>query len=50
MLRVAEIRPFGREPGLVAFVCQECGNSQSELIYPASRAQPAGSRSAGSSG
>ena len=34
MERVAEIVPFGREPGLVAFLCSDCGATKSTLIYP----------------
>jgi hypothetical protein len=31
---VADISPWGREPGLRAFVCSECGTVESVLIYP----------------
>src|SRR5262249_52040679 len=31
---VADISPWGREPGLRAFVCSECGAVESVLIYP----------------
>jgi hypothetical protein len=34
MEQVAEIAPFGREPGLVAFLCSDCGATESTLIYP----------------
>ena len=35
MRTVAEIASFGREPGLLAFLCTECGASDSILVYPA---------------
>jgi len=34
METVAEIAPFGAEPGLVAFLCPECGSTASTLVYP----------------
>jgi hypothetical protein len=37
MEKVAEIAPFGREPGLVAFLCSECGATDSTLIQPINR-------------
>ena len=37
MEAVAEIAPFGREPGLIAFLCSECGATESALIEPANR-------------
>jgi len=37
MERVAEIAPFGRNPGLVAFLCSDCGATESTLIQPVNR-------------
>jgi hypothetical protein len=37
MQRVADVMPFGSSPGLVAFLCTECGNSHSILVYPTNR-------------
>ena len=34
MQKVAEIFPFGRDPGLLAFICDNCGESTSTLIDP----------------
>jgi hypothetical protein len=34
MQAVAEITPFGSGPGLVAFLCNECGTTDSALVYP----------------
>jgi len=33
MERVAEIAPFGSEPGLVAFPCSDCGSTASALVW-----------------
>jgi len=38
MQTVAEIAPFGRGPGLLAFVCGACGTTDSALIYTVNRA------------
>ena len=35
MQQVAEIAPFGRKPGLVAYLCADCGATESTLLYPA---------------
>jgi hypothetical protein len=32
METVAEIAPFGNEPGLVAFRCSDCGTADSVLV------------------
>ena len=57
MRTVAEIAPFAGGPGLIAFVCADCGATDSTLIYPATarrldhqqhaqqRAQPSSSES-----
>jgi RNase P subunit RPR2 len=37
MTTVAEIAPMGRGPGLVAFLCADCGASDSTLVYPSNR-------------
>src|SRR5262249_22033009 len=37
MQSVAEIAPMGRGPGLLAFVCDDCGEAESRLIYPTKR-------------
>jgi hypothetical protein len=37
MRTVAEIASFGRDPGLVAFLCTECGAADSILVYPANK-------------
>jgi hypothetical protein len=34
MHRVAEIAPFGHGPGLIAFLCTDCGAVDSTLVYP----------------
>lgn len=34
MQTVAEIAPMGRGPPLLAFICEECGQTESTLIYP----------------
>jgi hypothetical protein len=34
MEMVANIAPIGAEPGLVAFLCTDCGATESALIYP----------------
>jgi hypothetical protein len=34
MQTVAEIAPMGRSPGLVAFLCEDWGETHSTLIYP----------------
>jgi hypothetical protein len=34
MQKVAEIAPFGNHPGLIAFVCDDCGATESRLLYP----------------
>jgi hypothetical protein len=31
---VADIRPMGREPGLMVFRCDRCGNDHVRLVYP----------------
>jgi hypothetical protein len=36
MREVARIEPNGRSPGLVAFLCAECGSTDSILVYPVS--------------
>src|SRR5215813_5439331 len=33
MSRVAEIAPFGGGPGLVAFMCTDCGTTDSVLVH-----------------
>jgi hypothetical protein len=33
MSRVAEIAPFGGGPGLVAFMCTNCGTTDSVLVH-----------------
>jgi hypothetical protein len=45
MQTVAEIVPFGNCPGLVAFLCNDCGTPDSALVYPGLRPGNAGSRS-----
>jgi hypothetical protein len=35
MRTVAEIPPFGNEPGLIAFLCFDCGAARSTLLYSA---------------
>jgi predicted RNA-binding Zn-ribbon protein involved in translation (DUF1610 family) len=30
---VADIAPIGAEPGLVAFLCTDCGATESTLVY-----------------
>jgi hypothetical protein len=37
MQTVAEIAPMGNGPGLVAFLCTDCGNTESTLVYPENR-------------
>jgi hypothetical protein len=32
---VAEIAPRGRDPGLLALICEACGAADSVLVYPA---------------
>jgi len=34
MREVAEITPFGSDPGLIAFVCTYCGATDSAIVYP----------------
>ena len=34
MKTVVEIAPFGNHPGLIAFVCDDCGVTESRLLYP----------------
>jgi hypothetical protein len=34
MEQVATILPMGGNPGLVAFLCAQCGKSESMLVYP----------------
>ena len=34
MQEVASIQPFGINPGLIAFLCIECGTTDSILVYP----------------
>jgi hypothetical protein len=34
MQEVATIEPFGCNPGLVAFLCAECGSTNSILVHP----------------
>jgi hypothetical protein len=34
MKAVVEIAPFGTHPGLIAFVCDDCGATESRLLYP----------------
>jgi hypothetical protein len=34
METVAEIPPMGRGPGLRAFLCADCGETESALVYP----------------
>jgi hypothetical protein len=34
MEHVATILPMGGNPGLVAFLCAQCGKSNSILVYP----------------
>ena len=38
MRTVAEIAPFGNGPGLIAFLCTECGVTASTLLYSADKA------------
>jgi hypothetical protein len=35
MPSVAEINPFGGRPGLILFICDGCGTTDSSSIYPA---------------
>jgi len=35
MSSVAEIAPFGGGPGLVAFMCTDCGRTDSVLVHQA---------------
>ena len=37
MKEVASIEPFGITPGLIAFLCIECGTTDSILVDPVSR-------------
>jgi hypothetical protein len=39
MEHVATIVPMGGSPGLVAFLCTQCGKSESVLVYPMSNAE-----------
>jgi hypothetical protein len=39
MEQVATILPMGGSHGLVAFLCTECGKSESILVYPISNAE-----------
>jgi uncharacterized Zn finger protein len=39
---VADISARGREPGLRAFVCSECGAVESVLMYPDNHFGPKG--------
>jgi hypothetical protein len=39
MEMVANIAPIGAEPGLVAFLCADCGATESTLVYPLDRTQ-----------
>jgi hypothetical protein len=41
MSSVAEIAPFGGDPGLVALMCSDCGTTDSILVYQAHKSQPA---------
>jgi hypothetical protein len=41
MLGVAEIAPFGGDPGLVAFMCIDCGTTDSILVHQAHKSQQA---------
>jgi len=34
MEEIATILPMGGDPGLVAFLCAQCGKSDSMLVYP----------------
>jgi hypothetical protein len=38
MRTVAEIAPFGDGPGLIAFLCTDCGATASTLLYSAATA------------
>jgi hypothetical protein len=33
MEMVANVAPIGASPGLVAFLCAECGTTKSDLVY-----------------
>jgi hypothetical protein len=37
MQQVATIEPIGSTPGLVAFLCVDCGSTDSVLVYPVNR-------------
>lgn len=37
MEMVANIASIGAEPGLVAFLCTDCGATESALVYPGNR-------------
>ena len=37
MQEIANIEPIGSTPGLVAFLCVECGSTDSILVYPVNR-------------
>jgi hypothetical protein len=39
MSSVAEIAPFGGGPGLVAFMCTDCGTTDSVLVHQARKWQ-----------
>jgi hypothetical protein len=39
MQEVAAIEPIGCNPGLVAFVCAECGSTDSILVHPVNQAR-----------
>ena len=44
MSRVAEIAPFGGGPGLVAFMCTDCGTTDSVLVHESHAARGADHR------
>ena len=41
MEEIATILPMGGAPGLVAFLCAQCGKSDSMLVYPIRHARGA---------
>lgn len=44
MDEVAAIEPFGREPGLNAYLCSKCGRTDSMLVIPHSRREVGSAR------
>ena len=44
MIEVAAILPMGGSPGLIAFLCAQCGKSDSILVYPTRHSERAQQR------